>query len=110
MAIFYSLKWIKKTLKGKYDVHIYSDSLTVLQALSRPDQDNPLTVYIRELYKDLREDQNIVFNWVKAHVGHFGKERADALAKEAMTDVNARDVDVQGSKRQAVTIMKNYYL
>ncbi|XP_035229832.1 ovochymase-2-like [Stegodyphus dumicola] len=87
---------------------IYIFILTVLQTLTRPDQDNALRVYIREIYKELREDQNIVFNCLKGRVGHFGNERADALAKEAITDVNARNINVQGSTRKAVTIMKNY--
>ncbi|XP_035211071.1 DNA-binding protein K10-like [Stegodyphus dumicola] len=81
-------------------------SLSVLQTLFH--QDNPLIVDIKELYKELREGENIVFNWVKAHVGHFGNERAVALAKEATADVNAPDIDVQRSTRKAATIMKNY--
>jgi hypothetical protein len=30
----------------------------------------------------------VTINWIKAHVGHEGNERADALAKEGTTKMN----------------------
>ena len=63
---------------------IFTDSKSVLQALELYDSQNPIVIKIREwLYLLERRGREIKFCWVPAHVGVFGNERADLLAKDA---------------------------
>ena len=63
---------------------IYTDSKITLLSLSNPD--NHLSI-IEEIKQQIRcrisDNWTIHFSWVKAHVGIFGNELADRLAKKA---------------------------
>ena len=65
---------------------IYCDSLGVLELLESYDPIHPL---VQEIFKWLvltkRRGHNIQFCWVPAHVGIRGNERADQLAKAAVS-------------------------
>lgn len=83
LAVYESLQLIKKRTNLK-NVTVYSDSQSVLKALMNVDTVNELILKSLKLYWELQtEGRQIKFNWIKAHVGHTGNERADVLAKEA---------------------------
>ncbi|GBM59931.1 hypothetical protein AVEN_4002-1 [Araneus ventricosus] len=58
-------------------VNIISDSRSALMALSAVEEARDIINNIKE-YKG-----KITLTWIRAHVGNFGNERADQLAKEA---------------------------
>ncbi|XP_035224146.1 uncharacterized protein LOC118196789, partial [Stegodyphus dumicola] len=61
---------------------INSDSLSVIHAIGNPEHSSPI---IRDIQQDLRASPSFTIHiaWVKAHVGEYGNELADAYAKEA---------------------------
>ena len=64
---------------------IYSDSLSVLQAIDNQDTKNPLVNEILEkIYNIIEMKKDLVFCWIPSHCGIPGNERADWLAKEAL--------------------------
>nr|XP_026488619.1 uncharacterized protein LOC113395266 [Vanessa tameamea] len=68
----------------KKSVRIISDSRSALQTLEDQTTTNKIAVVIKRNVKDLAESGiTTSFFLVKAHVGVWGNERADELAKEA---------------------------
>lgn len=68
-------------------VAIYTDSQITLDSLRNANNRNSLIEGIREQLKAAEDDNWLVeFGWVKAHVGIFGNELADRLAKQAASD------------------------
>ncbi|GBL87049.1 hypothetical protein AVEN_218749-1 [Araneus ventricosus] len=68
-------------------IHIFTYSMSVLKSLEAV---NDRFQLIRDI-KTILQNLNCSFHWVKAHVGTYGNERADFLAKEATFK---EDVDV----------------
>jgi hypothetical protein len=65
-------------------VTIHTDSTITLQSLQNPNNHNYLIEEIRKSAIALeKRNWTITFTWIKAHVGIYGNERADKLAKEA---------------------------
>ncbi|GBM76560.1 Putative protein in type-1 retrotransposable element R1DM [Araneus ventricosus] len=64
---------------------IFSDSKASIQAVSNPRSRNKMA---REIFASLLENPEIQLNWIKAHVGYQGNEKADQLAKEAADSVS----------------------
>mgnify|MGYP001553615755 CR=1 FL=1 len=65
---------------------ICSDSLSCLTALCSPDFKNPYLLSILKKCTSLaNRDKTIVFIWCPSHIGVGGNERADRLAKQALT-------------------------
>ena len=62
---------------------IYTDSLSVRQALEGEKTDNPLIVSLLEKLSRLCERADIVFCWLPSHIGIRGNEEADKAAKNA---------------------------
>ncbi|GBN22714.1 hypothetical protein AVEN_68050-1 [Araneus ventricosus] len=60
-------------------IQIFTDSMSVLKSLESV---NDRFQLIRDI-KTISQNLNCSFYWVKAHVGTYGNERADFLAKEA---------------------------
>ncbi|XP_035221857.1 ribonuclease H-like [Stegodyphus dumicola] len=82
-ALRETLNWILRELTKRHCIHIYSDALSVLTALSRPEPKNEILEDIKDLFKRALGYHVIHVHWIKAHIGHSVNERADALAKEA---------------------------
>ncbi|GBM88565.1 Putative protein in type-1 retrotransposable element R1DM [Araneus ventricosus] len=64
---------------------IFSDSKASIQAVSNPRSRNKMA---REIFASLLENPEIQLNWIKAHVGYQGNEKADQLAKEAADSIS----------------------
>jgi ribonuclease HI len=65
-------------------ITIYTDSKITLQSLTNPKNHKHLIDEIRKQAVLLSKNNwQITFTWIRAHVGHFGNELADKLAKEA---------------------------
>ncbi|GBO41479.1 hypothetical protein AVEN_82685-1 [Araneus ventricosus] len=64
-------------------IRLYTDSLSLLQAMASTQPGDPLVWVLREKCLDLMTTRNLRLYWVKAHVGVMGNEVADRYAKEA---------------------------
>ena len=72
---------------------IFSDSLSALQALGKLKTVHPLLVQIQALLHKINTNQKeIVFIWVRGHVGIRGNEAADRAAKEALDQKPTADL------------------
>ena len=60
-------------------------SIKVIKGIWRPSRHKPLVNYIRKLLRDF--PVKIHLEWIKAHVGHEGNERADRLAEEGKNSI-----------------------
>ncbi|KFM75280.1 Ribonuclease H, partial [Stegodyphus mimosarum] len=109
IAVKEALNWIVKGLANRHCIHIYSDALSVLAALSRPEPKNELLENIKDLYYKAYEKHSVYLHWIKAHIGHCGNERADALAKEAALGDGMEYLCVKPSRRKLIATMNDYY-
>ena len=82
-AIDLALNHIEQDAYWRYI--IYTDSLSVMQALEGEKTDNPLIVSLLEKLSRLCNRADIVFYWLPSHVGISGKEEADKAAKDALS-------------------------
>ncbi|KAG8175681.1 hypothetical protein JTE90_010156 [Oedothorax gibbosus] len=80
LAIFKTLQWFKNSMYNSID--IYSDSLSSIMASAVLYPGSPIVLDIQNLCKDMI-NKSINIYWIKAHVGIFGNEVADALAGAA---------------------------
>ncbi|GBL78389.1 hypothetical protein AVEN_42906-1 [Araneus ventricosus] len=96
--VFRALKLILKCPIAKYA--IYTDSLSVLQALnSLHCKSHPLVFSVLDLYEKLiSQGFSLVFCWVPSHVGITGNEQADSNAHSA-THFSHEPVPVCGFKK-----------
>ena len=82
MALILALKIIQKSDKKEF--LIFTDSLSALKALSGRNLNHPRLLEIYRLYTALTSDgKEIVLTWVPGHVGIWGNETADKLARNA---------------------------
>ena len=82
-AIDLALNHIEQDAYWRYI--IYTDSLSVMQALEGEKTDNPLIVSLLEKLSRLCNRADIVFCWLPSHVGISGNEEADKAAKDALS-------------------------
>ncbi|XP_023212917.1 uncharacterized protein LOC111615713 [Centruroides sculpturatus] len=85
LAIYKAVEWCIQNNKSE-SVCISTDSLSALQALLSHDSKQRQVYEIKKLLYDKRMLKSIKFKWVRAHVGIYGNERADRLAKKAISD------------------------
>ncbi|GIY00343.1 uncharacterized protein CEXT_145251 [Caerostris extrusa] len=83
LAIFKALQWAKQNDFSK--ISIKTDSMSSIQAIRKFFNKNHLVQKIRNIIQELRTKQ-ISIEWIKAHTGIMGNERADFLAKDATTN------------------------
>ncbi|GBM00067.1 hypothetical protein AVEN_214134-1 [Araneus ventricosus] len=77
---------VKYAQNHQNKLKIWSDSLSSLKALLNQKSNSPIARYIQD---SLYNTHNITLGWIRAHVGHLGNEKADELAKEAITSTEA---------------------
>lgn len=81
-AMLMALEWVDD-VKPSFVV-IFSDSLSGIQSLPNFDPVNKIICDIQHLYKGIYEQgMRVVFSWVPGHVGIYGNELADSVAKTA---------------------------
>jgi ribonuclease HI len=90
--------------KGQNIVFL-TDSKSALQALSAGPSDT-LTRQLQENTHLLSEHNNVVLQWIPAHVGIAGNEAADKLAKEATKQIQPQPPT---SYEEAKTLLKNNF-
>ncbi|GBN18184.1 hypothetical protein AVEN_211464-1 [Araneus ventricosus] len=73
-AVQFALPLATKTIK------IFTDNKASILAVSNPKSSNKMA---RTVFSTLLKNPNMYLHWIKAHVGYFGNETADALSKEA---------------------------
>ncbi|XP_035209684.1 uncharacterized protein LOC118184140 [Stegodyphus dumicola] len=61
---------------------IQTDSLSVLHAINNAEHSSPTIASIQQRLRENNE-QSYMLEWTKAHVGDYGNEMADSLAKDA---------------------------
>ena len=84
-SILFALKQAYQSQESKF--MIFSDSLSVLQALEKLKSDHTLLIQIQDIYHKIEIDQKeVIFMWVPGHVGIRGNEVADRAAEEALEE------------------------
>ena len=83
-AILLALNIIAASNKKRFI--IFSDSLSVLQALDSGKIDHPFLLKAITQLTELQSNQyNIIFCWIPSHMGLSGNDRADLVARQALT-------------------------
>ena len=107
-AITLALNYYRHMDPVQYDVVIYSDSMSCLQAIEGEDTDNPLICQIMNLLWALSDKGTRVrFCWVPSHCGIEGNEIIDQVAKETLD----HDIDPLPTVHFAdLKSLVNYYI
>ena len=85
-AIKEALKHIRDNAYRFGECTIVTDSRSALAAMNRLKKPTTLIGEIEELREEVGRSARLRWCWVKAHAGNVGNERADQLAKQAVTD------------------------
>ena len=82
-AIDLALDFINESnLKDKFI--IFSDSMSVLQALNHTSSKNPQIQKLLIKHHTISELKTIIYCWVPSHIGIYGNEKVDKNAKESL--------------------------
>jgi ribonuclease HI len=90
-AIYKAVEYIKSESLNK--ALIVSDSLSSLKALQNPEHKETITCFVRQTVLKLKKE--ISFLWVPSHVGIFGNEQADKMAKEGLKKIECTWVTIR---------------
>lgn len=82
-AILNVLKWVETHPSNS--IHIYSDSLSSLQAIFAHRTKYPLILHIKVRFRKLLD--RVSLDHVAAHKGMFGNELADALRRKQLRNL-----------------------
>ena len=63
---------------------IFSDSLSVLQALNNSSSKNPQIQQLLLKHHEITSSKTIIYCWIPSHIGIYGNEKADKKAKESL--------------------------
>jgi ribonuclease HI len=80
LALQHAIEWLTTNGSAFSKRELYSDALSVLNAATSTGRCTSTIASCREL---LADNPDIELFWIPSHVGHYGNERADQLAKEA---------------------------
>jgi len=80
-----AVEWIQRQRQKSPSYAINVDSKTAVLAIANKRKTHPLAVAIRKKIIELRTSTSLTFHWVKAHAGLRGNERADYLARTAVS-------------------------
>ena len=80
-AILMAVEFLKQQIQTPRHIVIFSDSMSVLQALSSKKQDSQTSQLKAEL-DNLAKESRVVLQWIPAHCNIRGNEEADRLAKQ----------------------------
>ncbi|XP_035213931.1 uncharacterized protein LOC118187764 [Stegodyphus dumicola] len=81
LALKRALLWIDQRTENTY--RIFTDSLSTLQSLNKGEQRSRSIMSLKEIIHTIKDNKDLEINWIKAHVGNKGNERADEEAKRA---------------------------
>lgn len=96
IAILSILNYIQDACDDEHFI-ICSDSLSGLMALHSMDIRHPYVYEILKLLTNLSNSKSVVFIWCPSHVGIPGNERADGLAKAALSSDRIADFPIPAS-------------
>ncbi|GFY22001.1 RNase H domain-containing protein [Trichonephila clavipes] len=86
IAIDEALRIIKKVISSE-EIWILCDSRSAIQHLSDwTNVGDKTSVSIFKNHKKLSQQHEIYFQWIPSHIGLFGNDTADLLAKEGVTE------------------------
>ena len=110
MAIKIALDWITKNIKDSRDTVIYTDSMSAIQSLESINQGikSQIVYEIKSLVENLK-NMNIQFVWIPAHVGIYGNEQADRLAKEALKNTHI-EIKIKCDYNEIILQIKEFIL
>ncbi|XP_035229738.1 ribonuclease H-like [Stegodyphus dumicola] len=98
LALKRALLWIDQRTENTH--RIFTDSLSTLQSLNSIQQRSRSIISLKEMIHTIRDNKDLELNWIKAHVGNKGNERADEEAKKA-TQRSSIDITVPLSEQSA---------
>ena len=100
-AIQEAVRYANENLAEDQEVRIRSDSLSSILALQDPKNRDTRVVTMKKVMENMLQTRNIKtkIEWVRAHVGLLGNEKADEAAKEA-TRLDPSEVSAKLSKTQ----------
>jgi len=84
-GIIMAVEWIQSQRQKTSSYAMNIDSKAALLAIANKHTTHPLDIATRLKTTELRNSTSITFHWVKGHVGLKGNERADYLAKIAVS-------------------------
>ena len=64
------------------NIHIFSDSQSVLNSLTGIDTNRQTILTFHEMIQSLTKHNNVNLRWIPAHSGHMGNEKADELTNK----------------------------
>ena len=63
---------------------IFSDSLSVLQALNYSPSKNSQIQHLLLKHHEISSSKSVVYCWIPSHIGIYGNEKVDKIAKESL--------------------------
>ena len=63
---------------------IFSDSLSVLQALNHTSSKNSQIQHLLLNHHEISSSKTVIYCWIPSHIGIYGNEKADKHAKESL--------------------------
>ena len=63
---------------------IFSDSLSVLQAINHTSSKNSQIQHILLKHHEISSSKTVIYCWIPSHIGIYGNEKADKNAKESL--------------------------
>ena len=63
---------------------IFSDSLSVLQALNHTSSKNSQIQHLLLKHHEISSSKTVIYCWIPSHIGIYGNEKADKNAKESL--------------------------